>query len=310
MKNRELLSIVVPVYNVEKYLDRCVQSLLQQDYKNIEIILVDDGARDSSGAMCDTYAEKYPQVRAIHQENGGLGAARNTGVAAAEGGYIAFVDSDDWVKPDMYSKLMAEALAHPEVEMVKCAYCEPNDSGYSRDTVFPGAVRQQISEKENLCRYYAKESPWTVAWNTVYQAELAKKVEYPSRIFHEDDYASFFYLYFSRNCIIINEPLYCYYCNPSSIVRDRKNMIREKRDKIEVLRRLQKYAESQEKLRECGMDKKLRHMWAKAWYHLIRDDKDITSLPREVVKKVCRHLDLRRNLLLRYQIRRRHIKRV
>ncbi|WP_218587677.1 glycosyltransferase [Selenomonas ruminantium] len=308
LENQELLSLVVPVYNVEKYLDRCVQSLLNQAYKNIEIILVDDGAKDSSGRMCDEYAAKYPQIRAIHQENGGLGAARNTGVKAAVGGYIAFVDSDDWVKPDMYSRLMAEALAHPDADMVKSGYCEANDQEEYSQTLFPGAAYQEITGKENLCRYYAKESPWTVAWNTVYRQDLAKKVEYPSRIYHEDDYASFFYLYFSRKCIIINEPFYCYYSNPNSIVRDQRNLAREKRDKIEVLRRLHEYASKQEILKRSGMVRKLQHMWAKAYYHCIRDDMEYDCISRKVLKKVYHCLDLRRSLLLRYMIRRRKIK--
>lgn len=309
MKNRELLSIIVPVYNVEKYLDRCIQSLLQQKYKNIEIILVDDGATDSSGKMCDDYATKYSWIRVIHQENGGLGAARNTGVVAAKGGYIAFVDSDDWVKLDMYSVLMAEALAHPEVEMVKCAYCEPNETEKNEDvTRFSGPARQQVCGKDNLCRYYARKSPWTVAWNAVYRQDLAKRVKYPSRIYHEDDYASFFYLYFSRNCIIVNEPFYCYCYNPTSIVRDKKNIIKEKRDKIEVLRRLREYAAEQENLKECGMDKKLRHMWAKAYYHLIREERELTTMPKEVLDEIYRYLDLRRSLLLRYLVCRRGIK--
>ena len=106
MKNK-LVSIVVPIYNVEKYLKRCVNSLLNQTYKNIEIILVDDGSTDSSGAICDQYKPKDNRIVVVHKSNGGLSDARNTGIDMARGEYIAFVDSDDYIHEDyiynMYS---------------------------------------------------------------------------------------------------------------------------------------------------------------------------------------------------------------
>lgn len=100
-----MISVIIPVYNVEKYLDRCVQSVFRQTYKNIEIILVDDGSPDSCGKMCDEYVEKYPNVSCIHKPNGGLASARNAGLQKASGSYIGFLDSDDWVAEDMYEYL-------------------------------------------------------------------------------------------------------------------------------------------------------------------------------------------------------------
>lgn len=107
-----MVSIVIPVYNVEKYLAECVDSVLNQTYTDYEIILVDDGATDSSGRMCDEYAQKDPRIRVIHQENGGLSAARNTGLAAARGEYVYFLDSDDWIEACALEQLTA--LAHAE----------------------------------------------------------------------------------------------------------------------------------------------------------------------------------------------------
>lgn len=300
MNNTKLLSIIVPVYNVEKYLDRCLQSLLQQEYKNIEIILVDDGSQDSSGQLCDIYAEKYSKIRVIHQDNGGLGAARNTGVAAAQGDYIAFVDSDDWVKSDMFVKLMEEAIAHPEAEMVKAGYCETDGGSCEKAILFPGDSRQQKVEKENLCRYYGKGAPWVVAWNTVYRQDLAKKVEFPAGLYHEDNYASFFYLYFSRNCIIVNEPLYCYWQNPAGITHDTAKQRKRNQDKVEVTKRLLEYAEGQAPLTTSFMYHKLEKLWARAYFHLIRDDKSIKNLPKNDLTEVYRNLDWRRKLQLRY----------
>ena len=105
MTGEPLISVVVPVYRVEKWLCRCVDSLLAQTYRNMEIILVDDGSLDQCGAMCDAYAVKENRVRVIHQSNEGLSAARNAGTELAAGQYITFVDSDDWVEPDFLEQM-------------------------------------------------------------------------------------------------------------------------------------------------------------------------------------------------------------
>lgn len=101
----KLISIIVPVYRAEKYLDRCVKSILNQTYINFELILVEDGSPDASGALCDRWAERDNRIRVIHKENGGASSARNRGLDIARGEYIAFVDSDDWIEPQMYEYL-------------------------------------------------------------------------------------------------------------------------------------------------------------------------------------------------------------
>ena len=105
MEMNELISVVVPVYNVENYLEKCVSSITNQTYKNLEIILVNDGSKDNSGAICDDLAKNDSRIKVIHKENGGLSDARNTGINVATGEYIGFVDSDDWIERDMYEQL-------------------------------------------------------------------------------------------------------------------------------------------------------------------------------------------------------------
>jgi len=116
-----LISVVVPVYNMEKYIEQCVDSLLNQTYTNLEIILVDDGSKDSSGSMCDDYALKDSRIKVIHQKNAGLSAARNSGMDIATGDYIGFVDSDDWIEPDTYEILVKEieSATTPKPEIVR-----------------------------------------------------------------------------------------------------------------------------------------------------------------------------------------------
>ena len=116
--NQPLISVIVPVYKVEKYLDKCVQSLLNQTYKNIEIILVDDGSPDNCGQMCDEYAAKDSRVKVIHKENGGLVSARNAGFNAVTGEWHMYIDSDDWIDLDSCEKLVAAINRHPDMNLI------------------------------------------------------------------------------------------------------------------------------------------------------------------------------------------------
>lgn len=152
MKNFNLISIIVPIYNVEQYLSRCINSILFQNYRNIELILVDDGSTDNSGVICDDYATKDSRVRVIHKENGGQSSARNVGLDIARGEYIGFVDSDDWIVPDMYSflyNLITENDA--DIANIKCikAYSDRVDI---RDVVDSYQVYEDEACLENLLR--------------------------------------------------------------------------------------------------------------------------------------------------------------
>ena len=122
-KNEPLISIIVPVYNVEKYLSKCIDSIINQTYKNIEIILIDDGSTDSSGAICDKYALVDSRIHVLHIENSGVSNARNVGLNHATGDYIGFVDSDDYIEPNMYELLLEELIAD-DVDVVQCNHAE------------------------------------------------------------------------------------------------------------------------------------------------------------------------------------------
>ena len=129
------ISIIIPVYNAEEYLDKCIQSILTQTSQNLEIILVDDGSTDKSSIICDAYAQKDHRVVVIHQKNAGVSVARNTGIDAATGRYIGFVDSDDWIEPDMFEKLLGEAI-QTEADIVMCdATTVYSDGKTEQDTI-------------------------------------------------------------------------------------------------------------------------------------------------------------------------------
>lgn len=118
---KELISIIVPVYNVEQYLDDCLISIINQTYKNLEIILIDDGSTDKSGKICDEYAKKDSRIIVIHKENGGVSSARNAGLRIAKGAYIGFVDPDDWIAEDMYEVLYSNAKKY-DADVSVCKY--------------------------------------------------------------------------------------------------------------------------------------------------------------------------------------------
>lgn len=181
-----LISIIVPVYGVEAYLGRCMESLLSQTYENIEIILVDDGSPDNCPALCDAYKAQDARVRVIHQENAGLSGARNTGLCEARGEYIAFVDSDDYVAAD-YIKTLYELLVESESDISQCKFAyvsgEPLESGKSRSyKVYRGeSLMEQLYGPEQEATYFV------VAWNKLYKRELFSEIRYPKGRIHEDE---------------------------------------------------------------------------------------------------------------------------
>lgn len=143
------LSIIVPIYNVADYLPRCLDSVIAQDYKDFEVILVDDGSTDSSGKIADEYACRIANFRVIHKSNGGLMDAWITGVEAAEGDYIGFVDSDDWIDPDMYSSLMTPVEQY-NVEISLCNHWYETESGSNEWTIHRNPISGGLYEGESL----------------------------------------------------------------------------------------------------------------------------------------------------------------
>lgn len=173
--NNKKLSVIVPIYNVEPYLDRCIDSIVGQIYSNLEIILVDDGSPDNCPAMCDEWAKRDSRIKVVHKQNGGLGFARNSGLEIATGDYVAFVDSDDWIDAEMYQLLMEEAIRND----VDCVYCgfkrqmpslefvEEIDMGKE---IFRGVEVNELSGRF-LRNFSCKELHFSV-WHGVYRRSL------------------------------------------------------------------------------------------------------------------------------------------
>lgn len=182
---RERLSVIVAVYNIEDYLERCVRSLMRQTWKNLQIILVNDGSTDASGTLCDALAGEDARILVVHKENGGLSDARNAGIERAEGDYLAFVDGDDWVDEGMYENMFS-ALRQFDAPLCVCRYKQIRgkqieDASTGAALVFEGeeALECFLLEEDEVAIQNA-------AWNKLYKRELMEELRFPVGKYYED----------------------------------------------------------------------------------------------------------------------------
>lgn len=215
--NREArISVIVPVYNVEDYLARCVDSILAQTYSNLEVILVDDGAKDSSGAICDAYAAKDSRVKVIHKENGGLSSARNAGLEIAAGKYIAFVDSDDWIEPDAYSHLL-DVMEKYGVRLV-CGGRYDVDGGTGSKTVgLCPAMEEAITAEELVGRIFLWDGCDSSACDKLYHRSVLEHFRFPEGKVCEDVPVTYKIVLAAGQVAMSDRPFYNYYHRPGSI---------------------------------------------------------------------------------------------
>lgn len=210
------ISIVVPVYKVEKYLDRCVKSILRQTYKDYELILVDDGSPDKCGEICDEYAKSDDRIHVIHQKNGGLSVARNTGIDFVlqknESEWITFVDSDDWIHP-RYLELLLLAATTGNVNVSICYAL------WTAKEQLPG-ITDESFHIWNAADYYRTENTnATVAWGKLYRKECFLNVRYPAGRIHEDEFVTYKILLKQRSVAVVNQKLYGYFQNEEGITK-------------------------------------------------------------------------------------------
>ena len=226
--SREKISVIIPIYNSEKYLDRCIQSAVQQVYPNLEILLVDDGSVDSSGKLCDEWQEKDHRIRVIHKENGGLSDARNAGLDAATGDYIAFLDSDDYLAPDMLQNLFSAAkAADAKISICNFLYVDEDGRPLSwRNRTFP--IRDEvISGLEAVDRTMMDEEKgwyYVTAWNKLYRKELFSDIRFPFGKIHEDEFIAHHLLGKCDRIACIRSVGYYYVQRPGSIIHSRNEM--------------------------------------------------------------------------------------
>ena len=214
-----LISVVVPVYNVEEYLNRCVDSILNQTFTDFELILVDDGSPDNCGKICDEYAEKDNRVRVIHKPNGGLSDARNAGIEWAlknsDSEWITFIDSDDWVHPQ-YLELLLKAACDSGTSISICSYVS-TDKQTNDTKIFDSKFEIHNTEKF----YIEKNVNAVVAWGKLYKKKDFTEIRYPVGKIHEDEFTTHKILFKYDNVAFVNEELYYYFTNPEGIMNSK-----------------------------------------------------------------------------------------
>lgn len=210
------ISVIVPVYKVEAYLPRCVESLLSQTYKDFEIILVDDGSPDTCPVMCDAYAKKYSNIHALHKENGGLSDARNAGMTAAKGEYVAFVDSDDYVHPAYLEMLMQGIRQGADFSV--CGFTEVYDGNGIKDLGTSRISAACVNAKEGLAEILYQGFHDVSAWGILLPASLARKYPFPKGKLFEDLYTTYKFYLVAEAVAFIRVPLYYYFQRKGSIM--------------------------------------------------------------------------------------------
>lgn len=216
MKN-DLISIIIPVYKVEKYLEKCIESVLKQTYTNLQIILVDDGSPDNCGKICDEYAKKDSRIEVIHKVNGGLSYARNVGISKAKGRYIGFVDSDDYIKEDMY-EILLNLIKEYDADVSICNLYDVIDG------------KEYIRNKENGIQEYSRldilkevlldKNIQNYAWNKLYKKELFDEIKYPIGKKYEDIGTTFYVFEKCNKIVVTSEPEYYYLKRSDSLVNN------------------------------------------------------------------------------------------
>lgn len=262
----KLVSVIVAVYNIEEYLSRCVDSILAQTYRNLEIILVDDGSKDQSGSICDSYAEKDRRIKVIHKKNGGLSDARNAGMNAATGEYIGFVDGDDWIEPDMY-RAMYFACEKEKAQAAVCRYKQITKSG-----IIDGSAGNSVSlsRDEALEIYVCGDERYLIynsVWSKLFARDLVEGMRFPVGKNSEDIMFTTRAFCRMERLVYLDEAYYNYVLDREGSIMNEKAGERRLKDEIPFWQEQIAY------FREAGMpdlsDKAAYHFYRRLLFYYI-----------------------------------------
>lgn len=228
---KDVISVIVPVYNVAAYLPECLDSILSQDYEKLEVILIDDGSTDDSGTICDDYAARDGRIRVIHQKNGGAAAAKNAGLRAATGEYLSFVDSDDFLEPNVYGYMLS-LLRSCDVDAAVFAFRDVYRNRQEEKIFQPG--RQMLTGKEYLVRF---TSDWSAAllWNKLYKRGLFRDVFFEEGHKIDDEYFTYQGIMNAERVLCDDRVIYNYRRRASSVMNSPTAAERRVLDSLEAI---------------------------------------------------------------------------
>ncbi len=239
--NSPLISIIVPVYQVEKYLEKCINSIIAQSYKNLEIILVDDGSTDNCPAICDRFQSEDSRIKVIHQQNGGLSHARNVGLEHATGDFIGFVDSDDWIEQNMYEVLMS-ALQETGADIAVCdRQMESKDSQPFQINICPSRIKCYSTESALRLIISGSNIIRNSVWNKLYKKKVLSNIKFPLKRIYEDIQWTSQIIGNANFLVYVNYRFYHYLQRSESLSHDSSLTIQRLLDKVEMFEQRKKY---------------------------------------------------------------------
>lgn len=288
----ELITIIVPIYNMEKYLEKCLQSLCNQTYHNTEIILVNDGSSDGSAAICEKYRQLDRRISVFHQQNRGLSAARNTGIENASGKYLCFVDADDWVD-SRYCEKLYNAVVKYDTPIALCDFVKVENDDVSM-TVALSTINTKCYSETKILHWLSdwKSEEYTrlvVAWNKIYDRKCFAELRYPEGILHEDEFVIHRILNGCEKLAIIEEPLYFYRQHSNSIMG--RNDYETNLHHLDIVKALEDRIEF-----FCG---KNQQAFVDAFHNYLRNVNSFYDMYRHNKDKI--YNEARKNLLKRYR---------
>ncbi len=210
-----MISIVIPAYNVKAYIDRCLDSVVNQTYRDLEVILVDDGSTDGTSKVCDIRGQQDSRITVVHQENGGLSAARNTGLNYCHGEYVFFLDSDDYLEENAM-EIMLKKAEETEADIVCCGIRKVYDRQAAES--FTRDCNLELNSVEAVREMMVSNTVCSTAWNKLYRRSLWKDMFYPLGKKHEDEFITYKLLYAANRVIYIGREFYQYYQRSDSIM--------------------------------------------------------------------------------------------
>lgn len=269
---KHLISVIVPIYNVEKYLSRCIDSILAQTYQNFELILVNDGSTDNSGQICDAYLKKDERIEVLHKANGGLSDARNAGIEKARGAYFLFVDSDDYIAADMLERLYG-GLIRENADLAMCGFQAVDESGASVVDMSSAGLKSGSYNKDDIFEESGRADGWNyiVAWNKLYKKKLFDTVRFEKGKLHEDEFIFHLILDQCKKIVVLEEKLYYYLQRAQSITTNSYSVRRLDAVEANLLRC--KYYQKRG-MKECFADtEKVAFYWLQVGIERLEFDK-------------------------------------
>ncbi|MCL2074275.1 MAG: glycosyltransferase [Marinilabiliaceae bacterium] len=227
-----LLSVIIPCYNVEKFIDKCLSSIVVQTYNNLEIILINDGSTDTTGDICDVWQKRDSRIQVIHKQNEGASNARKDGVNIASGQFITFADADDWTEPRMYSDMMT-ALINTNSDIAMCSFCYVWEDGRIEHNV-PEDLKGKneiVPRKEAVLLLLDNQKWYSVMWDKIFKKSLFENIDFPEGRGLADDFVTLFLFHKANQVVYLHNEYYYYLqrkgsiCNPNDIVLAQKNFI-------------------------------------------------------------------------------------